>query len=134
MAWPDCSIELLPEVMPSSGAAPVRTGATVDPRRSGTVSLLGGDPGQRRRNPLADIDLAGPDHEPSVPRRQPVGDQRMGVEAHDARGRSTARSTRGCEPQRQRCGVSAAMAVAVRSGFGVWCSSAVAATTRPAVQ
>jgi len=100
------------------------------------TKLLGDDTGECCGDALADIDLAAAEHDAAVADRQPVADQRVGGQTHGQRSASaasTARSTLGCEPQRQRCGVRAVQ-MASRPGLEGPLSSAVTATTSPGVQ
>ena len=133
MALPDCSMELLPEVIPSSGLLPVRTWAmTILSRGTVSSSWAISASAVEIRWPISTL----PVRMTSAPSRRPspVRHQRITVEAHRIpEAISTARRTRGWEPQRQRCGASASDASS-RLGAGVRPSSPVAATTRPAVQ
>ena len=104
------------------------------------VEFLGGDLAERGQDALADLDLATADANAVLvlecdPLRQDrIVDQalRQSVRDHDATpaARATARITRLCMPQRQRCGSSAAT-MSARLGLELFASSAAAETRMP---
>ena len=103
------------------------------------VELFRTDPREHRAQPLSVLRLAAEDGDRL--RRidaHPGIEQRMLLEArreraHAAAARRTAFTIRGCEPQRQRCGASAAR-ISSSEGCGVRSSSAFAPTMIPGMQ
>ena len=107
----------------------------------GDVELVGGDACERADEALAELRLAGEDgHRVGFVDAHPrveigIRGERRGKPAHEraAAARRTARITRQCDPQRQRCGSSAAR-ISSSLGSGLRSSSATAPMIIPAVQ
>ena len=116
---PDISIDMLPSVIPSSGAFVGVAGQHRDALEP-HVQLVGGDLGQRGDDALADLDLAdGEPHGAVGLEGDPLVQPRIVVQARGRQcgscraslrraRRSTARMMRGWAPQRQRLPSSAA--------------------------